>query len=468
MGSRVLVIDDDELYLASTKKVLRRENIEVVTATSPTEAMKIYNHEKMNFDLLLMDFEFKGLDITGSDLALRILRQNPHQAIIFISGKDSLEYCISMLKTGAGRTFIQKGGEPESITGPVIELLKKIKPRLEFTDSLDDELKRESDIRAFGIYGRSRELHTIVKNVEKVRRFRSLFLIIGETGAGKEFIAKSFAIPGKPFFAVDCSAFTEGQEQFLETALYGCIKGAYTGADSDKVGVFEAANGGVVFFDELHCLSLIAQSKLLRTIQEMKCRRLGDSAGKEIKFDITIVAAAKPIIYEMMAAETFKRDLYYRLAKLTITIPTLAKRPDDIQPIAEYFVRFYSKKHGLSKELHPQLKRELEAYEWPGNVRELEGVIESLVMTSSEEIIGPEGFREILKFKDSQSSENSEKTNLKKATESLQAEEIKLALAGADTIGDAADALSMPRTTLNHRMRKLNINPRNYLGTRRK
>ncbi len=468
MRARVLIIDDDEVVLTSFKKLLRKENIDVVCAASPNEAVKIYNEEKMNFDLLLVDHEFKGLDISGSDLALRILRQNPDQAIIFMSGKDNLNYHIEMLKTGAGRTFIQKGGPPETIVGPVTDLLKKIKPRIEYTDTLEDELQRESDIRAFGIFGRSRVLHSIVKQVEKLRRFRSIFLIVGETGSGKEFIAKSFAIPGKPFFAVDCSDFTEGTEHFLESAMFGRIKGAYTGADSDQIGVFEAANGGVIFFDELHCMGINAQAKLLRAIQEMKFRRLGDAAGKEIKFDVTIVAAAKPVIYEMIEKEKFKSDLYYRLNRVTINIPNLASRPEDIDPIAKYFVRFFGKRHGLTRELHPQLIREFEAHSWPGNVRELEGVVDQLVMTSNDALIGPEGFREYLKIKKSQSMASNKKIKLRDVTAKEEAEQIKSALIDSDTIGLAASALSIPRTTLNDHMKKLNINPQNYLGIGRK
>ena len=167
---------------------------------------------------------------------------------------------------------------------------------------------RENEIRAIGLVGRSKALQAISKQVKTYRRFRSRFLIVGGSGAGKELVAKAFQIPGKPFYGVDCSQFSEGSEHLLESNLFGHKKGAFTGADSDKVGAFEFANGGVVFLDELHCLTQTAQSKLLRTLQEMKFRRLGDTSGNEISFDVTLVAAAKPQIRTMLATGESKKS----------------------------------------------------------------------------------------------------------------------------------------------------------------
>lgn len=229
-------------------------------------------------------------------------------------------------------------------------------------------------------------------------------------------------------------------------------------------GAFEVANGGVLFLDELHCLSLAAQSKLLRALQENKFRRLGDPTGPKISFDVTIVAATQPIIFEMMELEEFKKDLFYRLAKMEIKIPTLNARPADIRPLAEYFMKVYSKRHGLNREPHPQLLRELETYSWPGNVRELENFVDNLIMTSTDGIIGSEGFRSYLAAKMTNSSqENLLQLDLDQVVKSVETEKISEALRLSGTVGEAAKRLQIARTTLNDRMRKLMIDPRRFL-----
>lgn len=467
LRARVLVIDDDPAFSEVVSRVLKRDHIQSILTASPSDGLQAYTNEKMNFDLVMIDYCFKGSDVTGADLATKIKTHNPHQAILFMTGYEENQILKSMLRTGAARSFVEKGGNPESILAPVRQTLNELGIRDVPPEQLEDELEREADIRAFGMIGRSKALHAIIKQVEVYRRFRSRFLIVGDTGAGKELIAKAFRIPGKPFYAIDCARFTSGQEQFLESELYGHVKGAYTGADRDKRGAFEIANGGIVFLDELHCLSVIAQAKLLRTLQEMNFRRLGDTRATEISFDVTLVAAAKPVIFQMTERGEFKEDLYFRLAKSVLQIPPLQSRPEDIRPLAKYFTEKYARKHGLVREPHPQLLRELEAYSWPGNVRELEGVIDHLVMTSMIEIIGPELFRLYLEKRllPANSAIAAPKANLKLVVESVQTEQIISALGQARTVGEAADSLGVPRTTLNHRMKKLNIDSQQYLGT---
>jgi DNA-binding NtrC family response regulator len=470
MNATVLVIDDDLDFANSVKYLLKKQGIRVTIAADPAQALKIYSQEKMDFDLLMIDYNFKDSNVTGADLADRIKKLNPIQAFVFMSGFDEKEFLKAMLKVGASRHFIEKGGEPDAIVDTVRLVLAEIgiKEKSEPSDTLDDELKRESEIRSFGMIGRSKALHSLIKQTENYRRFKSRFLILGPTGSGKELVAKAFQIPGKPFYAVDCTRFMEGQEQFLESELYGHKKGAYTGADQDKRGAFEVANGGVVFLDELHCLSLTAQSKLLRTLQEMKFRRLGDSSANEIPFDVTLVAAAKPELLSMMERGEFKEDLYYRLAKSELRIPPLSERPDDIKPLAKFFAEKYSRKHSLSRVLHPQLLRDIESYSWPGNVRELEGVIENFVMTSPGEIIGPAQFSSYVANKFApETSEDKGSDKLKLVVDSVQSDHIKSALKKSRFITNAAELLGIPRTTLNDHLRKLNIDPYEYLGIER-
>lgn len=466
MKPRILVVEDELSLAMAIKMVLTREKMNVTVAHDPSTALKIYNEDKLGFDIVLTDYHFEGSDINGVDLAIRIKKENPHQALIYMTGYHQKEIYKAMLETGASKHFIEKVGGPEQILEPIRRTLADIGFRLQTDETFESENKREHDIRSIGLVGRSKPLHVLVKQVETYRQFRSRFLIIGDTGAGKELIAKAFQIPGKPFYAVDCTRFSEGQEHFLESELFGHKKGAFTGADSDKRGAFDVANGGVVFLDELHCLSINAQSKLLRTIQEMKFRRLGDTS--EVAFDVTLVAAAKPHILEMIKLGTFKEDLYYRLAKATLVVPPLRDRIDDVRPLAKYFADKYSRKHASVRELHPQLIRELEAYSWPGNVRELESVIENMVMTSKEAVVGPESFRGYLEEQLSPTTHGKKepKANLKLVVDSVQSEQIIATLKKVRTVGEAAGALKTARTTLADRMRRLGIDPRNYLGKR--
>lgn len=471
MGASILIIDDDLSFATSVRTLLKKHGFRATIANDPAHALKIYSEEKMDFDLLMIDYNFKNSNITGADLAERIKKQNPPQAFIFMTGFDDKEFLKAMLKAGASRNFVEKGSGPDAILQTVRITLAEIgiKETLNTTDTLEDELAREADIRAFGMIGRSKALHSLVKQTENYRRFKSSFLILGPTGSGKELIAKAFRIPGRAFFAVDCTRFMEGQEHFLESELYGHKKGAYTGADQDKRGAFEVANGGVVFLDELHCLSLTAQSKLLRTLQEMKFRRLGDSSANEISFDVTLIAAAKPELLVMMKCGEFKEDLYYRLAKSELKIPPLQERSDDIKPLAKFFAEKYSRKHSLSKALHPQLLRDMEKYSWPGNVRELEGVVENFIMTSPSEVVGPEQFHAYLnsKLPPESNLETKASGNLKLLVDTAESKHILDALKKSRFIGNAADLLGIPRTTLNDRLKKLKIDPYQYLGTER-
>ncbi len=369
-----------------------------------------------------------------------------------------------MLKTGVGRGFIRKGEDPSSILGPVLEALKQLRRPAAELDTIEDELARSSKINALGMVGRSRALHALVSQVERLRKFQSRFLIIGASGTGKELIARAFA-KGKSFHAVDCAEFGSNGEQFIESQLFGRKKGAYTGADTDLVGAFEHASGGVMFLDELHCLSLGSQAKLLRTLQEQKFRRLGDPSGREIELNALVVAATQPLIYDMLENGTFKQDLFYRIAKQKLHIPALNERPDDIRPLAEHFFRVYSRAHKIEREPHPQLLRDLESYSWPGSVRELEGCVESMIMNSNELLVMPGAFGLwIADQRRPTATEALPAFNLELIKDSVEIEKIVGALELSLTIAEAALRLQIARTTLNDRIRRLGIQSKSALG----
>jgi DNA-binding NtrC family response regulator len=465
MRPRVLIIDDEQSFSRGLSSLLNKKNLDVVCAASPQKGIEIYRDQKMNFDLALIDYHFEGSDVRGSDLALKIRNLNPDQAIIFMTGFSSIEATDAMLETGAARTFVRKGDDVDRFIEPIMKVVGQVVKFHPGQDTLEDELQRTSVINSLGIVGRSKELFEIVSMIQQIRVFRSRFLIVGDTGTGKEKLAQAFQQKGKAFYAVNCAQFTSSGEQFAESQLFGHIKGAYTGATQDQKGAFELANGGVLFLDEVHHLSLATQAKLLRVLQENKFRRLGDAGGDERKFEATLVAATKPIIYEMMKQGTFLTDLFYRLKTKEIRVPSLRDRPADIRPLAEFFVKKVSGKFGKDTALSPQLIRELEAYSWPGNVRELENFIEASVMTSQSDMIGPEVFRQFLVSTQNPFTRKSdgEIVNLEQVVDSAKTAKIIDALKLSDTIEVAALLMSIKRTTLNDWMKKLSIDPKIYL-----
>lgn len=465
MRPRVLLIEDEEVLSAAIKLALKDHNIEVTCAKSPKIAIEKYKDAKMNFDLLLIDYNYEGSNVTGADLALKIRQLNPYQTIIFMTGYHDTSFLDSMLQTGVAKTFIRKDPSSPDFLKPAIEALTEIVKNKWQEDSYEDELKRTSDINSLGVAGRSREYHDVVKTVMQVRQFQSRFLLIGETGSGKELIAKAFKINGKPFFPVNCASYDKNGDQLMEAQLFGRVKGAYTGADTNQPGVLELGEGGVIFLDELHHLSLGAQAKLLRAIDDNKFRRLGDMSGPERTLNATIVAATKPIIFEMIKKGLFMEDLYFRLRKTEINIPSLRDRPSDIKPLAEFLTRRIADRLKISIDLSPQVIRDFEAYTWPGNVRELECFIEETAMSSPTHEITPDSFKKYLAKKamvDKFNELNSPKVNLEQTVEAIEADEIIRVLSESATVTEAADILGMKRSTLNDKMRKLKIKAKRY------
>lgn len=464
MSRKVLLIDDDSTFSKGLCTLLQNKGIKTEIAESPQKALELYRTQINNFDLLLIDYHFHNSELTGSDLALKIKELNPLQDIIFLTGQTSLIAVDSMLETGAAKTFIRKGDDLQHFLDPILKTLK-YNPALDQSD-LDTEIKRSSLINSIGLIGRSEHLYNIAEMILQVRQFKSRFLIIGDSGSGKEKIAQAFKKQGKPFYALNCANFSSSGEQFVESQLFGHQKGAFTGAIHDQKGAFEIAEDGILFLDEIHHLSLAAQAKLLRAIQENKFRRLGENSKEERKFNATLVAATKPVIFEMMAAGTFLKDLFYRLKVKEINVSPLANRHDDIKPLAEYFCRKIAEKFQKNVHLSPQLIRELEAYNWPGNVRELENFIEEAAMMSRSEIIGPDYFRSYINSQNGIQSiynDTVRTMNLDYIVSTYRTDQIIEVLKTSSTVEDAAQKLSTKRTTLNGWMKKLNIDPKLYL-----
>lgn len=462
----VLIIDDDESFAHALKKTHTTNGMVAQVAHSPAKALEIYHKSKMDIDLLIIDYHFSDTTITGSDLALKIRSMNRNQPIVFMTGHNEIQYLESMLQTGVARTFVRKGMDLKMLIEPILKVISEIVKSPKTDDTIEDELKRASEIGALGMAGRSVELHRAVQLITKVRLFRSQFMIIGSTGSGKELLAQAFKLPGKPFVGINCARFGHGGEQFLESELFGHRKGAYTGADHDVTGAFECAKGGIIFFDELHHLSLSAQARLLRAIQENRFRKLGDPSGPERIIDTTIVSATKPNIFTMIENGQFMPDLYFRLAKTEVYVPDLNERKTDIRPLSEFFAQKVGNRLRLNIEFEPGVIREMESYRWPGNVRELSGFIEGAAMASEVKgLVTITSFRNFLaqKARTNAQGQDQEPIELGKLVQTIESERIIASLKKSRTVGLAAKLLGVARTTLNDKMKRLGIDPRKFL-----
>jgi transcriptional regulator with PAS, ATPase and Fis domain len=303
--------------------------------------------------------------------------------------------------------------------------------------------------------GRSRALVDVARKVITYREKKQNVLILGDTGTGKELVARALHHPdGREFFAINCAAY-KGNTELLEAELFGYEKGAFTGANQDKKGVLETAHGGTVFFDEIHQLALTAQAKLLRVFQERRIRRVG--GAREYPVDFRLVAAAKPGFEERCESGEFLLDLYHRLAVLTIEIPPLRERVEDIEPLINHFCAKHSESTGNKRAFLLRTVDILQRYSWPGNVRELEHTVYRLLTDSPTEKISPEQLD--AKFFDSRAGSAAPLTltQLRGEHERQEIEHIQRALRESKNKFQAAKRLGVSPSTLHSIMKRAGL-----------
>ena len=379
MKARILVVDDDKVSCGLFAEVLGAKGHEIGKAYSGEEALERLRSEP--YDLLLVDVRMPGL--TGLEVT-RIMRQEqPQLPIIVMTAFGSIETAVEAIQEGA----IDYVSKPMNL-----DELKRIVSRAVAQRELGafsrSKLKHlEDPEQQKTVIGRSPAMVEVFKRVARVASTKSTVLILGESGTGKEVIARSIHRHSdraqRPFVAVDCGALTE---TLLESELFGHTRGAFTGAVSDKKGVFQLANGGTCFLDEIGDISANMQAKLLRVLQEGEVRPIG--AKEWLKVDVRVLAATNKDLTDLVKRGAFREDLYYRLDVVTIQLPPLRGRPEDIDPLLEIFVRRYSelaRKHvtAISQEALDRLK----TYSWPGNIRQLENAVEQAVVLSTHPVI---------------------------------------------------------------------------------
>ena len=366
--SKILIVDDEVSMREFLEIMLSKEGYKVSSSGSGKEALRMLNDTI--YDLIVSDVQMPGMN--GIELLRNVKEVCPDTTVIMITAYASTESGVEAMKAGA-YDYITKPFKVDEIKLIIKNALEK--KRLEVENLL---LKREFRERySFGsILGNSPEMLRVYDLIEKIGPTKTNVLVEGESGTGKELVAKAIHYQSprreKPFVAITCGAIPDG---LMESELFGHMKGSFTGAIANKAGLFEMADGGTVFLDEIGELPLAIQVKLLRVIQERSFRRVGGT--EDITVDVRIISATNKTLEEEVKKGNFREDLYYRLNVLQIRMPPLRERLSDVPILARHFLDKYSKEHGKDvKGITTVAMRILEGYSYPGNVRELENVIE--------------------------------------------------------------------------------------------
>jgi DNA-binding NtrC family response regulator len=375
----ILIIDDETLQREILTTILSEEGYSVYTASCLEEARKII--DEFYPDIILTDLKL------GNQNGIEILHDLPEQplrpSVIVITAFGTISSAVEAIKKGAF-DYLTKPVDKEVLLVTIKkaeERVNLIKENLRLKNELYEKFKIE------GIVGKSPKMMQILDIVRKVTPTNVTVLIYGESGTGKELIARAihYNSPRKngPFIAINCAAIPE---TLIESELFGYEPGAFTGANTRKIGLIESANRGTLFLDEIAELPLLMQSKLLRVLQDKEIRRIG---GKDtMKVDVRIIAATNKNLSEQIEKNKFREDLYYRLKVVTVDLPPLRERKEDIPELINYFIEKYSKEFGkMIKGIDEKAMHALLSYHWPGNIRQLETVIErAIIICESEKI----------------------------------------------------------------------------------
>lgn len=457
---KILVVDDERSMRDFLSIMLKKAGYDVTTAVDGEEADKILH--KDIFDLVITDLKMPKVD--GLQVLKTVKELSPDTVVIVITAFASTETTVEAMKEGA-YDYITKPFQNDEMKIRIRKALEK--RRLSAENVL---LKKELKDRAVfdNIIGKSEKMQKVFELVRKVSDSMSNILIYGESGTGKELIARAIHFNSrkkdKPFVTINCGALPEG---LLESELFGHMKGSFTGAVFNKEGLFEVANGGTIFLDEVGETSPAIQVKLLRVLQDKEFKRVGGT--KEIKVDVRIITATNRDLTKAVAEGKFREDLYYRLNVIPITLPPLRERADDIPLLADHFLGKFNK--ALNKNVKgflPAAMELLRSYEWRGNVRELENVIERAVALSNSEIITPECLPDILR----ESSRGSSAIPVKIPAEGLDLEaligdiEKELLLNALEKTNwikkDAAKLLHLNFRSFRYRLDKYNLNKKSF------
>ena len=381
----ILLVDDEEKILKRLGRSLRDEGHEVIEATTIREAQQ--QMAQRTFDLMVVDNVMPGM--TGLDFIRELAQTMPpaeRPQIVMMTAHGSTQLVREAFKLGV-EDFLEKPFEVDELLALARRAVKSLRLQTERQYLISE---RDADFNYYGIVGRSKGMEQVIDRAELVAQTKSTVLITGETGTGKEMVARLIhhrsAQRDMPLIKVNCAAIPE---TLLESELFGHVRGAFTGATMTKRGKFALADGGSIFLDEIGTLTIAIQAKLLRVLQEREFEPLG--AERTQKVDVRVIAATNRDLKVMVAEGKFQEDLYYRLNVIPIGIPPLRERREDIPVLIEHFVEKHRQRTGKRVDaVDEEVVKALQRYDWPGNVRELENSIERAVVLATGPVLTPE------------------------------------------------------------------------------
>ena len=459
MKENILIVDDEIVICQSCEKIFLRAGHNVVYSTSGKQALKILN--KQTFDVVFTDL--KMIDIGGMEVLQTIRQKYPDTIVIIITGFATIASAVETMKYGAFDYL------PKPFTlGEILAVLNRALEKRMLIKMTTEEFNY-SEVSGFeGIIGRSPRMAEVYSLINKVAPTESTVLILGESGTGKDLTARAIhnksKRKGNKFFAIDVSTLSSG---IIESELFGHTKGSFTGAISDKQGVFEAAEKGTIFLDEIGNLTLAVQASLLRVLQEKEFLPVGSTTVKKV--DVRLIFATNKNLRDLVREGKFREDLYYRLNVFPIRLPSLRDRKDDIPELILYFIKKYCEKLGRATPTVDIESMEMfQNYHWPGNIRELEHTIERLTIIVEGKLLKPVHISNVL-FK-TESTGNSiiprtiyDLNNYKKQIRDTSIQEIEKlfitdALVRNDwNISKAALDVSMQRSNFQSLMKKYGV-----------
>jgi DNA-binding NtrC family response regulator len=450
----ILIVDDEEVLQDVLSSLLRKEGYDVLSARTGEEGLEVLAENDV--DLVLLDLMLPG--ISGQDVLQRIRRTDPDTVVVVVTAYSSIEGAIEAMRSGAFH-YIPKPFKNQEV---LLTVRKGLEQRRLTTEnrSLREQLRERY---SFGnIVGKSKPMTEVYDLVRLAAPSKSNILVLGESGTGKELVAKAIHHHSRrasgPFVTVNSGSMPP---DLLESNLFGHVKGAFTGAVSTKKGLFEIANGGSIFFDEIGNIPLDTQSKLLRVIQEREFMRLG--AVETMKADVRIIAATNADLEAEVANHNFREDLYYRLNVITVSLPPLRARSEDIPLLANHFLTRYARENEKQIErISPEAMTLLMDYAWPGNVRELENVVErGVVLSTGGELsvdLLPATVREREGVVPTLPATPNGDVSLKDAVSAFERQLIVRALRQTNGVQKhAAEKLNVKPTTLHEMIKRLNI-----------
>jgi len=445
----VLVIDDEEFVRKVCVEMLRTRGHRTVEAANVSEGLLLFGRCRPSAVLLDMRLP----DGTGIDVLRELQRQSPGTPVVVISGLGSVNDAVEAMRVGA-TDFLQKPVSRERL----FEVMDRIFHPVLSGGEPDPEKAAEGS--RFGMVGRSPIMRRIYQLVEMAAPTKCRVFVTGESGTGKELIARAIHALSprreKPFVELNCAAIPS---ELIESEMFGHVKGSFTGAVSDRKGKFEAAHAGTLFLDELGDMSLMTQAKLLRVLQEGVVTPVGSSEARPV--DVRVVCATSKNIQEEMARGAFREDLYHRLNVLTIAVPPLRARRQDIPELAEHFLRLASVENGVApKRLAPRALDFLAQLPWPGNVRELRNLMERLVVLVPAETVNHQDVMSVYQMAGSAGEGDPGPLTLREARAQFEREYIIERLsANGGNLGETSRDLGLDRSSLYLKMKQLGIRP---------